>query len=163
MIAAAQVIFKNDKGDACLEWLLEQLPKVGVSCTRTEWRGYTMVVPQLLIAARPIAFTIQVDEDPGYVPGEIRELAEQARPQLGPDVHDGLLQCDTRLDVMSSSSANPQATGAAVVVVARTDLDPARPEVEHVLLVLAKLTSGFVLDCVNNRLKAPEGVGWVQL
>jgi hypothetical protein len=162
MIAAAQVIFKNDKGDACLEWLLEQLPKEGVSCTRTEWRGYTTVVPQLLVAARPVAFTIQVDGDPEYVPGEIQELAEQTEPLLGPDVH-GLAQCDTRLDVMSASSVNPQVTGTEVVAVAQTDVDPARPEVEQVLLVLAKLTSGFVLDCVNNRLKAPEGVDWVQL
>ena len=163
MIAAAQVIFKNDKGDACLEWLLEQLRRQGVPCRRTEWRGYTTVVPQVLIAAQPVAFTIQIDADPEYVPDEIQELAEQAEPVLRPDVREGLAQCDTRLDVMSASSPNPQVTGNEIVVVAQTDLDPARPDVEQVLLVLATLTSGFVLDCVNNRIRAPEGIDWVQL
>jgi hypothetical protein len=122
-----------------------------------------MVVPQLLVPTKPVALTIQVDGDADYVPGEIEELAEQAQHLLPPPVHQALSSCDTRLDIMSAAPAAPTVTEREVVVIAQTDLDPVQPEVESVLTALSGLTSGFLVDCVNNRLRMPHGTEWVQL
>lgn len=41
----------------------------------TEWSGYGIVVPQLLVQT-PIPFLIQIEDDPDWVPGEIQEIIE---------------------------------------------------------------------------------------
>lgn len=103
MIVAAQVVFSNQHGDACLTWLSGELEKAGVSCSPTEWRGYGAVVFRLLVPTAPVPLTIQVDADPAYVPEEIAELAEDAKPILSAQVHERLARCDARLDIMSTT------------------------------------------------------------
>lgn len=161
MIAAAQVVFSNQRGDACLAWLSAELEKAGVSCSPTEWRGYGAVVPQLLVPTAPVPLTVQVDDDPSYVPDEIAELAEDARPVLSPPHHAKLAQCNARLDVMSTTPAKTTETDAAITVVAQTDLDPRQPEVERVLILLSTITAGFVVDCVHGRMRVPDGAVWI--
>ena len=122
-----------------------------------------MVVPQLLVGTSPTALTIQVDGDRQYVPGEIAELAEQIQGHLSPHLRQALLSCDTRLDLMSATPAERTVTDREIIVVAQTDMDPAQPEVEKVILSLSAITSGYILDCVNNRFRVPGGPEWMQL
>lgn len=163
VIAAAQVVFSNEHGDGCLGWLAAELHKAGVSCSPTEWRGYGAVIPQLLVPTAPVALTIQVDDDPAYVLDEIVELAEDAKHVLSAQLHGRLAQCDARLDIMSATPAKTIETDSAITVFAQTDLDPERPEVEHVLLTLSTITAGFIVDCVNGRLRVPGATGWIPL
>ena len=163
MIAAAQVVFRNGHGENCLEWLSTELQLAGVTCSPTEWRGYGAVVPQLLVPTSPVSLTIQVDSDPAYVPEEIAELADDAKPLLSSDLDASLRSCDTRLDIMSTTPTKVTETDREMSVFAQTDLDPARPEVERVLLALSEITGGFVVDCVNGRLRAPASCQWTAL
>lgn len=163
MIAAAQVVFRNQCDDACLDWLATELEKAGVSCSPTEWRGYEVVVPQLLIRTAPVALTVQVDADPAYVLDEIAELAEEAKSILPAQFHEMLARCDTRLDIMSTTPPRTAETKSAITVWAETDLDPTEPDVERVLLLLSTITGGFLVDCVNGRLRVPGGTEWIRL
>ncbi len=163
MISSAQVIFSNQHGAQCLEWLSGKLGEAGVHCSPSEWRGYATVVPQLLIPTTPVSLTIQVENDPAYVPEEIAELARDTQAVLPEALQRRLSKCDTRLGIMSTSPAPPIETENAVAIVAQTNLDPEQPEVERLLLVLANITDGFVVDCVNGRLLAPGGGEWVPL
>ena len=163
MIAAAQVVFRNHRGHGCLDWLSTELQRAGVICSPTEWRGYGAVVPQLLVPTSPIQLTIQVDSDPAYVPDEIAELAEDAEPLLPSELGASLRSCDTRLDIMSTTPSKVTETNREIAVFAQTDLDPANPEVERVLLLLSAITEGFIVDCVNGRLRAPRGRQWTAL
>jgi hypothetical protein len=107
--------------------------------------------------------TIQVEDDEAYVPEEIAELADEAQALLSETGRDLLAQCDTRLDIMSTSPPKRMETPQGVGIVAQTDLDPQHPDVERVLLVLGQVTGGFVVDCVNGRLRAPGAGEWVEL
>ena len=163
MIAAAQVVFRNQHGGGCLDWLAIELQRAGVSCSPTEWRGYGSLVPQLLVPTSPVSLTIQVESDPAYVPQEISELAEEAKPLLSTDLSSALASCDTRLDIMSTTPTKVTETDRAISVFAQTDLDPGTPEVERVWFLLSTITNGFIVDCVNGRLCAPGGRAWTVL
>jgi hypothetical protein len=163
MIAAAQVVFRNAHGESCLEWLSTELQRAGVTCAPSEWRGYGAVVPQLLVPTSPVSLTIQVESDPAYVPEEIGELADDAKPLLSSDLDASLRSCDTRLDIMSTTPPKVTETDRKISVFAQTDLDSARPEVERVLVVLSEITGGFVVDCVNGRLRTPASCQWTAL
>jgi hypothetical protein len=163
MIAAAQVVFRNCRGDGCLDWLSTELQRAGVTCSPTEWRGYGAVVRQLLVPTSPVPLTIQVDSDPAYLPDEIAELAEDAKPLLISELSASLRSCDTRVDAMSTTPPKVTETDRESAVFAQTDLDPANPEVERVLLLLSATTEGFIVDCVNGRLRAPRGREWTAL
>jgi hypothetical protein len=161
MISAAQVIFNNQHGDRCLMWLAAELSRSGIDFSPTEWRGYATVIPQLLVPANPASLTIQVEDDPEYVPEEIAELAGVAQPVLSEQLRRQLAACDTRLEIMSTTPPNVSKTNHQVAVVAQTDLDPEMPEVQRVLLALSSITNGFVVDCVNGHLRASGGSEWV--
>jgi len=89
-----------------------------------------------------VPLTVQVDADPAYVPDEIAELAEEAKPILSPQLQESLARCDARLDIMSTTPPKTAETESAITVFAQTDLDPDQPEVERVLLVLSTITAG---------------------
>jgi hypothetical protein len=164
MISAAHVIFNNQHGDQCLEWLFEELEKLlPQRCSRTEWRGFSTVVPQILVDTEPVALTIQVDDSPDYVPAETTELIEEVEGRIEPQMLLRLKQCDCRLDVMSATPNEPIVTEDAIVVVAGIDLDPQREEVAQVLAALSDLTSGFIEDCVNGRLRVPGQQEWLEV
>jgi hypothetical protein len=164
MISAAQVIFANDHPDACLDWLSAELPRhVPFSCSRTQWRGRTITIPQILVATSPVRLTIQVEDSTDYVPEEIAELAEDARSHIDEAAYVGLRRCNARLDLMSTTPPRRTESTDAITIFAETDLDPAYPDVEQVLAALSELTGGFVLDCVNGRLRIPGHAEWIAL
>jgi hypothetical protein len=164
MISAAQVIFANDRRDACLDWLSAELPRrVPFPCSRTQWRGRTITIPQILVATSPVQLTIQVEDSSDYVPEEIVELAEDARSHIDESVYARLRRCNARLDLMSTTPPRRTESSEAITIIAETDLDPAYPDVEQVLAALSDLTGGFVLDCVNARLRIPNNAEWISL
>ncbi|HEX7125951.1 MAG TPA: hypothetical protein VF406_09245 [Thermodesulfobacteriota bacterium] len=164
MFAAAQILFENSGGARCLEWLLAELPRrISRPVSRTEWRGFTTVVPQIRVETRPVALTIQFDDDAAYVPAEIEETAAAVRGRIDSQALAALQRCRARLDIMSATPVEPVVTQDTISVVAETDLDPASPEVAAVLEALADITQGFVLDCVNGRLRPPASRTWVPL
>jgi len=74
-----------------------------------------------------------------------------------------LRRCNARLDLLSTSPPRVTEGKRTITVVAETDLDPAYPDVEEVLAALSDLTGGFVLACVNARLRIPGNAEWISL
>jgi hypothetical protein len=164
MISAAQVIFASERPDGCLDWLSAELPRrIPFTCRRTQWRGRTITIPQILVATSPVELTIQVEDNGDYVPEEIADLAEDARSHIDEAAYARLRRCNARLDLMSTTPPRRTESNTTITIVAETDLDPAYPDVEEVLAALSNLTGGFVLDCVNARLRIPGHAEWVSL
>jgi hypothetical protein len=155
MISAALVPFDARSNPLTLDRIEEHLREsVPFPCVPTEWVGYGATIPQLRVET-PVALTIQIDEDPDYVPEELRELADEAESEdsLPADLIEFLRSATARLDIQSADYTGNQEVAAdgGFVVYARSDLDPLVPEVEDVLLALSQLSGGPVLDCLNDR------------
>ena len=72
MIAAAHVIFDGSNDTRDLAEILSHLQnKIPFPCSLTEWQGYSMVIPQIRVETH-VPLTIQIDDDPEYVPEEIQ-------------------------------------------------------------------------------------------
>jgi hypothetical protein len=161
-IAAAQVIFANEHGDALLDWLAVELPKhIPFVVSRTEWKGFTTTIRQLRIETKPVALTIQLDEDKDYVPDEIAELAEDLKSVLASQAQAKLAKARSRIDVMSATQNTPIISGREIVVTASTDLDPRAADVDKVLTALSELTGGFIVDLVNGGVRTPGSWKWL--
>lgn len=163
MITAAHVWLRNGHGDGLLDWLRTRLAAAGVSSEATEWRGYKAVIPQLLVDTKPVALTIQVEDDPEYVPDELEELVEELSAIAAAAHIDALACCNARLALQSTSPPRRLEDERSVTVFAQTDLDPALPEVDALLATLSRLTGGFTVDCVNGRFRSPGSTTWSDL
>ncbi len=160
MLPAAVIFFENPHGDACLSWLLGELPKhVRFNCSHTEWHGFTTVIPQILVETVPVALTIQVEDDPD--PGEIQELLEDLGSRISAQLAARLRRCDCEFIILSATPTPLRVTDDAIIVVHQTDLDPASAYVDQVLLALAALVDGFIVDCVNGRVRCPGADAWI--
>jgi len=163
MITAAHVWLRNEHGDGLLKWLGASLAAVGISSEPTEWRGYTAVIPQLLVHTKPVVLTIQVEDDPEYVPDELQELIEEVSAMAGAEARDALASCNARLALQSTSPPRRLEDERSVTVFAQSDLDPAFPEVDALLALLSRFTGGFTVDCVNSRFRVPGSTIWSEL
>jgi len=151
MIAAAHVIFDGSTDTTDLAEILSHLQKqLPFSCRMTEWQGYTMVIPQIRVETH-VPLTIQIDDDPEYVPEEIQELAAAAVGILSIEDVEKLRRCRVRLDIMSASPARIEETDESISLYAETDLDPADDDVHSVLFALSNFLRGYVFDCVNGK------------
>jgi hypothetical protein len=161
-MASAQVVFSHERKEALLDWLAAELPKrIQVPVSRTEWKGFTTIVPQLRVETKPVALTIQINEDQSYVPEEIRELADHFRPVLDQQTHSALARAASRIEVASATSVKPSVSGQPLVVTTATDLDPRAAEVDQVLTALSELTNGFTIDLVNLAVRVPGSNRWI--
>jgi hypothetical protein len=163
MITAAHVWLRNGHGHGLLDWLRTSLAAAGIASEPTEWRGYAAVIPQLLIHTKPVALTIQVEDDPEYVPDELEELVEEVTGIAAGTHVDALASCNARLALQSTSPPRRLEDEGSVTVFAQTDLDPASPEVDALLATLSRLTGGFTVDCVNSRFRLPGSTTWSDL
>lgn len=121
------------------------------------------MVPQILVETSPVALTIQVEDDPEYVPDELAEVASDFRSRLSLGLYSRLQRCNARLDVLSATAVQPGITDEAIKVYAQTDLDPANQQVAAILHILANLLDGFILDCVEGRLLCPGTKDWLTM
>ena len=162
VMPSAHVVFSHERKEALLDWLAAGLPKrIQFPVSRTEWKGFTTIVPQLRVETKPVPLTIQIDEDQSYVPEEIRDLADHFRPVLDQQTHSALARAASRIEVASATSVKPAVSGKPLVVTTVTDLDPRAAEVDQVLTALSELTNGFTIDLVNLAVRVPGSKGWI--
>jgi hypothetical protein len=142
MFAAATIPYDPEEQDFTLEDLREHLAaNLPYECTLTRWEGFSETVPQIRVATE-IPLTIQIEDDPDYVPDELAGLAEEGEGVLSEDWLQLLRRCAARLDVMEADE--------------ETRLDPTQPEVEAVLIEIARFVDGLVHDNVNGEWLVPE-------
>lgn len=161
-IAAAEIAFVNDRTEPILEWLALELPKrLEFPISKTQWKGLTLTIPQLRVETRPVALTLQLDEDPSVVPQEIAELSELFKPVLNQTAIAYLARVRSRLDVMSATADPPKVSGKQLSLTAATDLDPRAPDVDRLLTAVSDLTNGFAFDLVNLAVRVPGSGRWI--
>ncbi len=165
MIAVAQLLFADARSQDDLLLALERHLASATSfrVSRTEWRGYSIIIPQVLVGTSPVVLTLQVDRAPEYVPAEIAELAEHLSGKANDDELNALRQCDTRVDIMSASSAQTSESEDAITVFASSDLDPTAPDVTTVLNELQSFTGAWVVDNMDGRIRKPGSAEWIVL
>lgn len=107
-----------------------------------------MVFP-LVRVMTPVSFVVVINDSPDSVE-EIREMADEAekKQQLPKELIAKLRRCNARLDV-SSANSQTSVTEKAMIVDAKTDLDPTSPAVQKLLHTLQDSTQGLTLDCVH--------------
>jgi hypothetical protein len=108
----------------------------------TAWEGFAGAIPQVRVATA-VPLTIQIEDDPEYVPEEMAGLAEEAEGVLSGDWIELLRRCTARLDVTEAEED--------------VQLDPTQPDVEAVLIEIARFVDGLVHDNVNGEWLVPEG------
>ena len=162
MISSALIPFDPQQHPVTLAQIEAHLRQcLDFPCRPTQWIGHSITIPQVRVET-PVPLTIQIDDDPEYVPGELREFADEAEQEnsLPPHFIALLRRATARMDIQSADYAgNRYSSDRQVVVVARTDLDPLIPEVREVLQALADLVQGPVLDCVNDEWLLPRTPG----
>jgi len=144
MLAAATIPYDPEEQDFTLEDLREHLAaNLPFECTLTRWEGFSgTIIPQVRVATA-VPLTIQIEDDPEYVPEELAGLAEEAEGVLSGDWVQALRRCTARLDVTEAEED--------------VQLDPTQPDVEAVLIEIARFVDGLVHDNVNGEWLVPEG------
>lgn len=143
MLATATIPYDPEEQDFTLEDLREHLAaNLPFECTLTRWQGFSETIPQVRVATA-IPLIIQIEDDPDYVPEELAGLADEAEGVLSEDWIQTLRRCTARLDVMEAHE--------------ETQLDPTQPDVEAVLIEIARFVDGLVHDNVNGEWLVPEG------
>ncbi len=157
MFAAATIPYDPEERDFTLEDLREHLAAhLPYECALTEWQGFDARIPQVRVATA-VPLTIQIDDDPEYVPEDLSTLADEAAGVLSNEWVDLLRRCTARLDVMEADVPAPEADENGVVqLYAQTRLDPTQPDVEAVLVEIARFVDSLVHDDVNGEWLVPE-------
>jgi hypothetical protein len=144
MFAAAVIPYDPDDHVFTLEDLQEHLAaNLPVDCTLTEWKGFDGTVPQVRVATA-VPLTLQIEDDPDYVPDDLADLADRAEGVLSEDWVEVIRQCTARIDVQEAEDAAPR-------------LDPGEPDVEAVLIEIARFVDSLAYDNVNDEWLVPEG------
>jgi hypothetical protein len=142
MFSAATIPYDPEEQDFTLEDLRDHLAaNLPYECALTEWEGFSETVPQVRVATA-IPLTIQIEDDPDYVPDELAGLAEEGEGVLSEDWLQLLRRSTARLDVTEAEE--------------ETRLDPTQPDVEAVLIEIARFVDGLVHDNVNGEWLVPE-------
>lgn len=143
MLAAACIPYDPEEQGFTLEDLRDHLAaNLPYECALTQWEGFSETVPQVRVATA-VPLIIQIEDDPEYVPEEMAGLAEEAEGVLAEDWVQLLRRCTARLDVTEADE--------------ETQLDPTQPDVEAVLIEIARFVDGLVHDNVNGEWLVPEG------
>ncbi|HKR59218.1 MAG TPA: hypothetical protein VJS64_05750 [Pyrinomonadaceae bacterium] len=150
-VVAAQVIFRQSSPPIDLEDLLARLQtRLSYPCSRTKWVGLTTTIPQIRISTPTLMF-LQIEDDPSYVPEEIREIAETAKESFDAATASRIAKCDVRIDILGPAIDSPLQDKRSLEVGAAKLLDPSRPEIDATLRVIADTVGGYVYDNVNGK------------
>jgi hypothetical protein len=157
MFSAATIPYDPEEQDFTLQELREHLAAhLAVECTLVEWRGFSLTVPQVRVATA-VPLTIQIEDDPDYVPAELADLADRAVGLLSPEWVAALRRCSAKLEVMEADLATPEPDEEGTLhLVAETRLDPSQPDVEAVLVEIARFAGSLAYDNVNDEWLVPE-------
>jgi hypothetical protein len=158
MFAAATIPYDPEEQELTLEDLREHLSAtLSVECTLTQWQGFDETVPQVRVATS-IPLTIQIEDDPEYVPDDLAELVDRAEGVLTEEWMDALRRCAAKLEVIE---ADIPMLGfdedSAAELAATPQLDPSLPDVEAVIIEIARFVDSLAYDNVNDEWLVPEG------
>jgi hypothetical protein len=158
MFAAATIPYDPEEQDFTLQDLLEHLSaNLSVECALTEWKGFDETIQQVRVATS-IPLTIQIEDDPEYVPDDLAELVDLAEGVLSEEWMDALRRCAAKLEVMEADLPMPEPDENGVIeLAATTRLDPSLPDVEAVIIELARFVDSLAYDNVNDEWLVPEG------
>jgi hypothetical protein len=158
MFSAATIPFDPEEQDFDIQDLLEHLAaSLPFECKRVEWKGFATTVPQVRVATA-VPLTIQIEDDPDYVPDDLADLADRAEGVLAAEWVAVLRRCGAKLEVMAADVPLPEVDeNGALHLVAETPLDPSHPDVEAVLIETARFVGSLAYDNVNDEWLVPEG------
>jgi len=150
-IAAALIPYEQPKPPLTIDSLLAELQKqLPYKCSRTQWVGFTTVIPQIRIDA-PTPIFLQISDDPETVPDETKELVPAAKITFGPTVAAKIAGCRVRLEVMGPDVGDVTVKDKSINVIAATQLDPSVSPAKDVLKIVADTVHGYVFDTVNDK------------
>jgi hypothetical protein len=150
-IAAALIPFEQPKSPFTIDTLLTELQKrLPYKCSRTQWVGFTSVIPQIRIDT-PTPIFLQFSDDPETVKEETKEDLAAAQKEFGPDVATKLARCRVRLEVMGPDIGDTSVQDKSVEVTSVTRLDPSVSPAKDVLKIVADTVHGYIFDCVNDK------------
>jgi hypothetical protein len=158
MFSAATIPYDPEAQELTLEDLRDHLAAtLDIECTLTEWQGFDVTVPQVRVATE-IPLTIQIEDDPDYVPDDLADLVDRAEGFLSEEWVEALRRCGAKLDVMEADVPMPEPDDEGTVeLAATTRLDPSQPDVEAVLIAIARFVDSLAYDNVNDEWLVPEG------
>src|ERR1700733_11902060 len=133
MFSAATIPYDPEAQELTLEDLRDHLAAtLDLECTLTEWQGFDVTVPQVRVATE-IPLTIQIEDDPDYVPDDLADLVDRAEGFLSEEWIEALRRCGAKLDVMEADIPVPEPDEEGTIeLAATTRLDPSQPDVEAV-------------------------------
>ena len=150
-IAAALIPFEQPKPPLTIDTLLAELQKrLPYKCSRTQWVGFTTVIPQIRIDT-PTPIFLQFSDDPETVREETQEDLADAQKAFGPAVATKIARSRVRLEVMGPDIGDTTIKDKSIEVNAVTQLDPGIAPAKDVLKIVADTVHGYVFDCVNGK------------
>jgi hypothetical protein len=158
MFAAATIPYDPERQELTLQGLHQHLSaSLAFECTLTEWQGFDVTIPQVRVATG-VPLTIQIEDDPDYVPDDLADLVDRAEGFLSAEWVEALRRCAAKLEVMEADFPLPEPDGNGVLeLAATTRLDPGQPDVESVLIEVARFVDSLAYDNVNDEWLVPEG------
>ena len=158
MFSAATIPFDPEAQELTLEDLRDHLAAtLDIECTLTEWQGFDLTIPQVRVATG-VPLTIQIEDDPDYVPDDLADLVDRAEGFLSEEWVEALRRCGAKLDVMEADVPMPEPDDEGTIeLAATTRLDPSQPDVEAVLIEIARFVDSLAYDNVNDEWLVPEG------
>jgi hypothetical protein len=148
MFSVATIPYDPEEQDFTLRELQEHLSAhLSFECTLIEWEGFDIAVPQVRVATG-VPLTIHIEDDPEYVPDDLAELVDRAEGLLSAEWLAALRRCAAKLDVMEAGVGFD---------FEKTQLDPAQPDVEAVVIEVARFVDSLAYDSVNDEWLVPEG------
>jgi hypothetical protein len=119
--------------------------------TFTEWAGFGVVIPQLLVHS-PVPFLIQIEDDT-EVQEEVQEIIEWEHLDPDGDIARKLARCNARLGIQSTAPDQVSVNNGVLQISAiGGTVDPADVEITKVLQCLGREIEGILHDCVNGGL-----------
>jgi hypothetical protein len=162
MFSAATIPYDPEAQELTLEDLRDHLAAtLDVECTLTEWQGFDLTIQQVRVATE-VPLTIQIEDDPDYVPDDLADLVDRAEGFLSEEWVEALRRCGAKLDIMEADleadvpMPEPDDEGT-IELAATTRLDPSQPDVEAVLIEIARFVDSLAYDNVNDEWLVPEG------
>jgi len=162
MFSAATIPYDPEAQELTLEDLRDHLAAtLDLECTLTEWHGFDVTIRQVRVATE-VPLTIQIEDDPDYVPDDLADLVDRAAGFLSEEWVEALRRCGAKLDILEADMeteipfTEPDDEGT-VELAATTRLDPSQPDVEAVLIEIARFVDSLAYDNVNDEWLVPEG------
>jgi hypothetical protein len=118
----------------CVSYAIEQLWDRGASVAR----------------AYPIPFLIQIENDPEWLPEEMREIIVWKSLDPDSEVARKIAECDARLSIQTTAPDQVINDGMSITVsTLGLAVDPSDPYILEVLTFLGRKVNGVIYDAVN--------------